>query len=95
MKKTIVILKIGDEVVSKRTSLLQVLTEDLSNKYSKAHFMPSLGNKFIRENITDTLSAHEREVFDSPLTFQELTEAMQKMKKGKSPGSNGFTACFF
>ena len=95
MRKTVSVLKIGEQHLSRTSSILQAFTDDLSKKYSKDHIMPPSAHQFISDNITTSLNINERMLLDQPLSFKELTEAMQGMKKGKSPGSNGYTACFF
>ena len=57
--------------------------------------MPQLVSNYISKNIFNTISNYQRSFLDESLSFQEITEALHKMKKGKSPGSNGYTACFF
>ena len=95
MRKTVTVLKDGEQKITRNSSILKTFTNNLSKKYNKVDAMPQLVSKYISENITNTLSSNERSLLDEPLSFQELTEALQKMKKGKSPGSNGYTSCFF
>ena len=52
--------------------------------------MPPSAAYFISKNVRTSLSLNERTIIDQPLAFQELTEAIQSMKKGKSLGTNGF-----
>ena len=88
-------LKIEGQIFSKTFSILNEFTKDLAKKYGKdQNPSPSMKN-FITKNISNTLNMNERILLDQPITFEELTNAMRNMKKGKSPGSNGFTACFF
>ena len=49
----------------------------------------------ISDNITNELNFTDNERLDKLLTLQDLTKALQSMKKGKTPGSNGFPAEFF
>ena len=95
MRKTVSVLTVDEHKITRTSSILQNFTEDLARKYSKVHIMPPLADDFIGENIFASLSAVERSLLDQPMSFTELTNALQKMKKGKSPGSNGYTACFF
>ena len=57
--------------------------------------MPQSVSNYINKNIINTLSSNERSLLDKPLFFEELAEALRQMKKGKSPGSNDNTSCFF
>ena len=95
MRKTVSVLTVDEHKITRTSSILQNFTEDLARKYSKVHIMPPSADDFIGENIFASLSAVERSLLDQPMSFTELTNALQKMKKGKSPGSNGYTACFF
>ena len=95
MRKTVTVLKIGEDTFTQTTSILKKVTEDFSMKFKKTQVMLSSPSSFISKIIVTRLSLNERAVLDQPISFQELTEAIQKMKKGRSPGSNGYTACFF
>ena len=95
IRKTVAVLKIGQQKITKTSSILKTLTDDLSKKYSKVHSMPQSVSNYINKNIINTLSSNERSLLDKPLSLEELTEALRQMKKGKSPGSNGYTSCFF
>ena len=46
--------------------------------------------EFVSRNITTAISHGDKVRLDSELTLQELTNALHRMKKGKTPGSNGF-----
>ena len=95
LRKTVTVLKVGDDMYTRTSSILQKFTQDLTKKYSKVHKLPSTAESFIAENVCTSLSTVESDVLEKPLSLKELTEALHKMKKGKSPGSNGYTACFF
>ena len=95
MRKTVTSLKIGDKTFTRTSSILTKFSENLSKKYNKDHTLSSMAKKLIDDNICTTLSAAESDILEQPITFKELTEALQRMRKGKSPGSNGYTACFF
>ena len=95
MQKTVTVLRVGDHTFTRTASILEKFTEDLSKKYGKTHSMPQTAEKLINENINTSLNDTEREQLDQPITLQDLTDALQKMKKGKSPGSNGYTSSFF
>ena len=92
MRKTITSLTVDDHRFTQTSSILHKFSEDLSRKYSKAHELPP--KQFISKNVSMTLNENEREALEQPLSFKELTDSLNKMKKGKSPGSNGYTASF-
>ena len=94
-RKTVTALNIGEKTYTRTSSILAKFTESLSKKYNNIHTLSAMAEKLIDENISTTLTSEERDVLEHPITFKELTEALKKMKKGKSPGSNGYTACFF
>ena len=66
----------------------------MSNKYNNTHNMSPDVDNFISDNVSTGLSTTEYNSLEQPISFSELTEALRNMKKGKSPGSNGYTACF-
>ena len=95
LRKSVVSLKIGEKILTRTNTVLGAFTDDISGKYNEQHIMPSGADAFIRENVETTLDCAERSALEAPLSYAELTEALQKTKKGKSPGANGFTAAFF
>ena len=95
LRKCVATLKIGDQILTRTSSILTAFTENLSTKYNKQNTMPTTVDLFINRNVTVTLNDQERDSLDLPLSYEELTEAAVRTKKGKSPGSNGYTATFF
>ena len=95
IRKTPSLLKIGDRTFTNTFDILRKFSENLSAKNSNAHSLPHWAEESIMKNSKKSLTKDECEAFEQPISFKELTDALQKMKKGKSPGSNGFTACFF
>ena len=57
--------------------------------------MPHSVEQFINKNVSAVLIYKERSYLELPLSYEELTEVAQAMKKGKSPGSNSYTSAFF
>ena len=51
--------------------------------------------EYVRKNVRRKLSNMQKHALDAPLSLSELHMALMKMKKGKSPGTNGFTSDFF
>ena len=75
--------------------ILKAFTDDLTDKYKKEQVTSQSYCAYLSENIIKTLTDDEITQLDQPLSFEELTKALHDIKKGKSPGSNGFTAPFF
>ena len=93
-KKTIQYIDFEGKTITKQKKILTLFTQALQNKYLITEDNePDLN--FIKNNITKTLTDHERTLLDKDLTLQELTESLRDMKKGKTPGSNGFSVDFF
>ena len=93
-KNSIQYINIENKTVSKTSSILDVFSRHFASKYSKTP------NVDMRENIVPNyikakLSSTDRNLLDSEITIGELTKALQTMKKGKTPGSNGFPVEFF
>ena len=94
LRKSVTVIKRGEQILTRTCSILDAFSNNLSNKYKKEHTMPPSADIFIKRHILTHLSDHERIAFEQPLSYEELTEALNKMKKGKSPGSNGYTSNF-
>ena len=94
IRKTIQCLRCDDRIVRKRRDILQELTGYFSLKYT-ASLDFNDATEYLQNNITRRLNDLQKQSLDEPLSLRELTSALMSMKKGKSPGSNGFTAAFF
>ena len=88
-RNSISVLKVDDQLVTNSKSILQALSSELENKYSVKKPAPENVNDYLMENCGMQLNNDEKEHFEEPISFDELTAALGKMKKGKSPGSNG------
>ena len=95
LKKSVGIIKTEDQILTRTNSILEAFTEHIASKYSKQHTMPQAAEEFTASNVTATLSNAERNALEEPLSYDELTRAIHNMKKGKSPGTNGYTSAFF
>ena len=95
LRKSVGVIKVGEQILTRTNSILKAFSHSLSGKYNKQHDMPPNVDEYIKRNVRSVLSTQEKEALDSAITYEELTEAMQRMKKGKSPGANGYTAAFF
>ena len=93
-RKTIQYLQNDGKTIMKSAEILSVFTKTFQDKYSaRNEIEPNIN--FIKNNISETLTEAEKDTLEAEITLQELTTALQCMKKGKSPGSNGFSVDFF
>ena len=92
--KSIQYIKDGDRIMSKTGTILDNFSKHMKAKYSDQN-KTEVDEDFVARNINTSLTANDRLRLDSDLTLNELTEALNKMKKGKTPGSNGFPVEFF
>ena len=95
LRKSVVVLKTDDRILTQTNSILKAFTNNLTDRYNTCHDMPRSADEFIGRNVSTKLSDAESRALDLPLSYEELSEAVQKIKKGKSPGSNGYTSTFF
>ena len=94
IRKSIQSLMINGQLITKRDEILSTITAHLSSKYNV--FDKTVNPKqYVAKNVNKKLSDIQKHELDKPLTFAELSSALASMKKGRSPGSNGFTADFF
>ena len=95
LRKSVVVLKSGEQILTQTSSILEAFTNSLATRYNKRHIMLPSVEEFISKNVSAVLSDKERSSLELPLSYEELTEVAQAIKKGKSPGSNGYTSAFF
>ena len=93
-RNSISVLKIYNQLVTNTKQIL-ALSSELENKYGVKKLVPRNVNDYLMQNCGKQLNNDEKEHFEEPISFDEITAALRKMKKGKSPGSNGYTSCFF
>ena len=87
-------LRFDDCIVTKKDVILQCFSDNLQAKYckDKSTINPI---DYLENNVKSKLSDAQKDLMDAPLSMRELHEALMGMKKGKSPGTNGFTSGFF
>ena len=93
-QKNIQYIKEGDNIFSKTNNILSQFSKHMQNKYS-TDINIEVNENCIAKNISKTLQNEHRSRLEAEVTLSELTEALTKMKKGKTPGSNGFPVEFF
>ena len=82
MRKTVTVLKTGEQKLTRNSSILEKFTENLSKKYGRIHNLPPSAEQFIAKNVCTSLSADESEALEQPLSLKELTDALKKDEKG-------------
>ena len=96
IRKSVQSLSVNDKTITKKKDILSQFTQFLENKYSVPNEHPDVDvESYINQNIIRKLNNDQKQKLDEPLTFSELTNTLFSFKKGRSPGSNGFTADFF
>ena len=93
-RNSIQYIKINNLLITKKEEILEQFSENLRNKYRK-NTSTAYPNNYLDSNVKSKLTEEQKNALDSPITLSELHVALMAMKKGKSPGSNGFTANFF
>ena len=93
-RKSIHSLLIDGENITTKNQILSEFTKHLENKY-KVQEQNVDANQYTQQYVTKKLSDEQKQKLDEPITFAELTQAITEMKKGRSPGSNGYTSDFF
>ena len=88
-------IEANDKIVTSTSEILSLFTETLRNKYSNQKDIDSVDRQYIANNLSSTLTEKERKELEVELSYEELTIAIKSMKKGKTPGSNGFSSDFF
>ena len=93
-RKSVQFIQNENQMITNPKAILELFTETYKEKYS-AHEVTMIDTAAIRKNISTKINETERLNFEKPITLAELTIAINTMKKGKTPGSNGFSVDFF
>ena len=93
-RKSIQCLKVNEHIITEKKTILKYFSENLQAKYRQNMCMIN-PVAYLNNNIKRKLSVQQRDALDAPLSLRELHTALTAMKKGKSPGTNGFTVDFF
>ena len=93
-RKTVQYIENEGQIIAQPKAVLSLFTQALQSKYSSKEEVEP--NKiFIRRNLSERLTEDEKTALDAELTLEDFSAALQSMKKGKTPGSNGFSVDFF
>ena len=87
-------LECDGQLIADKTKILEKFSENLRQKYQKIPVDHNISS-YLDQTINNRLSTDQREILEHAITPAELQSAIFSMKKGKSPGSNGFTSEFF
>ena len=93
MRNSIQSLIINNSITTDKGKILEHFSENLRKKYTKNDTADA--DAYLHSTITQKLSDENKRILDAPISLNELRVALSGMKKGKTPGSNGFTADFF
>ena len=93
VRNSIQSLRVSDSIITDKTEILTYFSQNLKEKYLKTD--TASPSSYLSRNIRQKLTEDEKKELDEPITKSELKSALMNMKKGKTPGSNGFTADFF
>ena len=93
-RKSVQYIQNGDNLITENTKIVDAFSDIFQRKYSlNADIIPDA--TFIAEHITKRLEANDRSRLEAEISMSELTDALNSMKKGRTPGSNGFPVEFF
>lgn len=89
-------LKIDDNIITNHLDISKYVGSFYSNTY-KSNSNINDCDRFIEsvKNFTPTISEHFKTNCERPITKPEISEAIQSMKKGKSPGNDGLGRILF
>lgn len=87
-------LKIDNEVITDNKQIIQYFSDNLQTKYRAKSSNTDIKN-YLQNHVERKVSQEQRNALEMSLTLHELHTALLSMKKGKTPGANGFTSGFF
>ena len=82
-------MKKGDTIITQTSTIIEEFSINLTRKYTSMN-EAIVSDEIVSRGISATIKPNDKIRLNSELTLQELTEAMNEIKKGKTPGSNGF-----
>ena len=93
-KKSIKYIEEGNDIFSESADILDKFSNVFQRKYNLNNSITP-DQEFVAKHVANRLNAEEKTKLDADITMSELTNALTSMKKGKTPGSNGFPVEFF
>lgn len=93
-KKNIQFIEDGNHIVTSNEKILETFSSIFKSKYSASKDIAP-NKSFVNRNVSYKLNEIEQTDLEADVSLSELTAALNSMKKGKTPGSNGFTVEFF
>lgn len=94
-RKSVQFIESDGQTITKSEAILSLFTNSLQDKYSAHNPTGDLNLELIKSNVTEKLTETEKGTLETEITLKELSTALRDMKKGKTPGSNGFSVDFF
>ena len=91
---SIPVLKIDNQLVTNTKSILQALSSELENKNGVKKLVPRDVNDYLIQNCGKHLNNDKKEHFKEPISFDELTAALRKMKRGNHLALTGIRLVF-
>ena len=93
-RKSIQYIEEDNNVITKQGVILEKFTNFYESKYrSNTEIAPN--ETYIAKYAINRLSVNDRIMIEDEIKMSELTDALNSMKRGKTPGSNGFPIEFF
>ena len=94
-RKAIQYIENDGKILTSTGDILSLFTKNLRCKYAALEEIGPIDKQYIAHNLTETLTEQETNELDKELSLAELSTALKNMKKGRTPGSNGFSSDFF
>jgi len=89
-------LKTSAKQLNDFDSILQEIVEFYTDLYSSKNIQESLMDEYLdKTNMENVLDEREIAICEGPLSIDECTETISKMKKNKSPGNDGLPVEFY
>ena len=93
-KKCIQYIEDGGIIISKTEHILEKFSNNIQKRYNyNESILPDCS--FVKNHVSKRLSTEDKDNLDADLSMSELSSALSTMRKGKTPGSNGFPVEFF
>ena len=93
-RKSIQYIEEDNNVITKQGVILEKFTKIYESKYrSNTEIAPN--ETYIAKHAINRLNVNDRIMIEDEIKMSELTDALNSMKRGKTPGSNGFPIEFF
>ena len=82
------------EMKNDTSSLMQIATDFYTKLYARKNTNQQTADRLLR-NIKKKITPEQMDTMDALITKEELTKAVMRLQKGKSPGPDGIPAEFY